>query len=237
MRPDDAPGRVALRPRVELLPRGRSSARSLPAERRSTTPRRRASPDTTTSRRAAVWRRDLFGTGKTSVKLNVGKYLQAAQNGLAYAALRPSGRLHDDTSRARGPTPTETSSLTAICRIRSPTTAATLQRRSATSAFGSEQFTSDLDQKLVSGWGVRPGDWQIRRVGPAGSCCRASRRRSATTRRWLTNFTWDDNVLQATNQFDDVQRHGGERFASAGRGARPDDRVVSTTSSRASPRR
>ena len=27
--------------------------------------------------------------------------------------------------------------------------------------FGTERFTSDLDDKLVSGWGVRPGDWQI----------------------------------------------------------------------------
>jgi hypothetical protein len=31
--------------------------------------------------------------------LNVGKYLQAAQNGLAYAALRPSGRLTTTVTR------------------------------------------------------------------------------------------------------------------------------------------
>ena len=32
---------------------------------------------------------DVFGTGKTSVKINAGKYLQAAQTGLTYSALQP----------------------------------------------------------------------------------------------------------------------------------------------------
>ena len=35
----------------------------------------------------------MFGNGKTSVKINFGRYLQAAQNGLSYGALRPTGRL------------------------------------------------------------------------------------------------------------------------------------------------
>ena len=34
------------------------------------------------------------------MKLNVGRYLQAAQNGLAYAALRPSGRLTTTVTRS-----------------------------------------------------------------------------------------------------------------------------------------
>src|SRR4051812_6226845 len=42
---------------------------------------------------------DVFGDGKTSVKINVGRYLQAAQNGLAYGALRPSSRLQTTTTR------------------------------------------------------------------------------------------------------------------------------------------
>ena len=37
-----------------------------------------------TPRGGLAW--DVFGNGKTSVKVNVGKYLQAAQNGLTYAA-------------------------------------------------------------------------------------------------------------------------------------------------------
>jgi len=67
--------------------------------------------------------------------------------------------------------------------------------------FGTERFTSDLDDKLVSGWGVRPGDWQIGASVQQQLLPRVSAE-IGYTRRWLTNFTWDNNVLQATNQFD-----------------------------------
>ena len=50
-----------------------------------------------TPRVGVAW--DVFGTGKTSVKINAGKYLQAAQNGLTYGALRPTGRLTTTVTR------------------------------------------------------------------------------------------------------------------------------------------
>jgi hypothetical protein len=53
----------------------------------------------------------------------------------------------------------------------------------------------------VSGWGVRPGDWQIGASVQQQLLPRVSAE-FGYTRRWLTNFTWDNNVLQATNQFD-----------------------------------
>ena len=43
---------------------------------------------------------DLFGTGKTSVKVNFGRYLEAAQNGGLFIALNPTGRLSTTTTRA-----------------------------------------------------------------------------------------------------------------------------------------
>ena len=42
---------------------------------------------------------DVFGTGKTSVKLNFGRYLEAAQNGGTFTALNPTGRLSTTTTR------------------------------------------------------------------------------------------------------------------------------------------
>ncbi len=42
---------------------------------------------------------DLFGTGKTSVKVNFGRYLEAAQNGGLFIALNPTGRLSTTTTR------------------------------------------------------------------------------------------------------------------------------------------
>jgi hypothetical protein len=43
---------------------------------------------------------DLFGTGKTSLKVNIGRYLEAAQNGGTFIALNPTGRLSTTTTRA-----------------------------------------------------------------------------------------------------------------------------------------
>ena len=42
---------------------------------------------------------DLFGTGKTSIKVNFGRYLEAAQNGGLFIALNPTGRLSTTTTR------------------------------------------------------------------------------------------------------------------------------------------
>ena len=43
---------------------------------------------------------DVFGTGKTAVKANMGRYLEAAQNGGLFIASRPSGRLQTTTTRS-----------------------------------------------------------------------------------------------------------------------------------------
>ena len=48
---------------------------------------------------------------------------------------------------------------------------------------------------------MRPGDWQIGASIQQQLLPRVSAE-IGYTRRWLTNFPWDDNVLQATNQFD-----------------------------------
>jgi len=139
---------------------------------------------------------DAFGNGKTSIKLNVGRYLQAAQNGLAYAALRPSGRLQTTTTRTWNDT---NRNYAPDCNL-SLTTANGECLAIANSAFGSSVFTSDLDPSLRSGFGVRPGDWGFGASVQQQILPRVSVE-LGYNRRWLNNFTWDDNVLQATGDF------------------------------------
>src|SRR5262249_28490422 len=83
----------------------------------------------------------VFGNGKTSLKVNLGRYLQAAQNGLAYGALRPSSRLTASTTRtwtdANGD---YVPNCDLLNRGANGECAAI-----ATAAFGTNVFTSDLD--------------------------------------------------------------------------------------------
>jgi len=147
-----------------------------------------------TPRGGFAW--DVFGTGKTSLKVNAGKYLQAAQNGLAYAALRPSSRLQ--TTTTRGWTDANKNYIP-DCDLLNRGLNGECQPI-ATSAFGTALFTSDLDPSLRSGWGVRPGDWGFGASVQQELLPRISAE-VGYNRRWLTNFTWDDNVLQPANQF------------------------------------
>ncbi len=147
---------------------------------------------------------DVFGTGKTSVKLNIGRYLQAAQNGLAYGALRPSSRLQGSTTR----TWTDNNkNYIPDCNLlnggaQSPTTTGSIDSCTAiaNSAFGTNVFTSDLDPSLRSGFGVRPGDWGFGASVQQEILPRVSVE-VGYNRRWLNNFTWDNNVLQGTSDF------------------------------------
>ena len=106
---------------------------------------------------------DLFGTGKTSIKMNIGRYLEAAQNGGLFIALNPTGRLSTTTTRAWTDS---NSNYVADCDLMNP--AAQDRRASggdvcganANANFGTQVFESTLDPALLSGWDVRAGDWQ-----------------------------------------------------------------------------
>jgi hypothetical protein len=147
---------------------------------------------------------DVFGNGKTSLKVNVGRYLQAAQNGLAYGALRPSSRLQGTTTRTwtdanRNDIP-DCDLLNPAAQSPATTGSVDTCTAIANSAFGTNAFTSDLDPSLRAGWAVRPGDWGLGASVQQEILPRVSIE-VGYNRRWLTNFTWDDNVLQATSDF------------------------------------
>lgn len=106
---------------------------------------------------------DLFGTGKTSLKLNMGRYLEAAQNGGLFIALNPTSRLSTTTTRAWTD---QNRNYIADCDLMNPNnqdlraSGGDLCGPNANANFGTQTFESTLDPALLSGWDVRAGDWQ-----------------------------------------------------------------------------
>ena len=142
---------------------------------------------------------DVFGTGKTAVKVNVGKYLQAAQNGLTYAALRPTGRLTTSAFRTWAD---NNHNFVPDCDLTNPLANSGVDSCGQINdlAFGTQKFTNTLAPELISGWGVRPGDWQVgvsvqQQLAPRVSA------EIGYNRRWLTNFAVTDNTSQAPTDF------------------------------------
>ena len=74
--PADAAGRAALRPRLQLVPRSSRKDRRGSCRRRSSSRRRKGvdSYKDITPRFGVAY--DVFGNGKTAIKVNVGKYLE-----------------------------------------------------------------------------------------------------------------------------------------------------------------
>ena len=139
---------------------------------------------------------DLFGNGKTAVKVNFGKYLEPTSNNNNYILSNPIGRIATTTTR----TWTDANGNYAPdCDLRS-STAQDLRAAGGdfcgamnSATFGTAtQTTANIDPKILGGWGVRSNDWQIgasiqQQVLPRVSI------EVGYFRRWLNNFTVTDN--------------------------------------------
>jgi hypothetical protein len=143
---------------------------------------------------------DLFGTGKTSLKFNFGRYLEAAQNGGFFTALNPTGRLSTTATRSwtdnNGNWIPDCDLLNNAAQSPAATGSIDTCGANTNANFGTPVFDSTLDPDLLSGWGVRSGDWQwgvsiqqqvLPRVGVELSYLR----------RWLVNFPVTDNRARA----------------------------------------
>ncbi|HET9270957.1 MAG TPA: TonB-dependent receptor, partial [Vicinamibacterales bacterium] len=156
---------------------------------------------------------DLFGNGKTALKINGGKYLEAATGDVIYSANNPAvriiTRIGSGPAAARGWTDGNRN-FVVDCNLLSPA----LQDNSATGGdtcaavggaglnFGNANpNTTQINPDILGGWGVRPYDWQFGASIQHELLPRLSVE-AAYNRRWWGNFFVTDNVLTTAADYE-----------------------------------
>jgi hypothetical protein len=147
---------------------------------------------------------DLFGTGRTALKFNAGRYLEAAVNGNGnYSALLPASRVPVSVTR----TWTDANrNFVPDCVLENPLaqdlrgSGGDFCAAISNANFGISTPTLAYDPQIMQGWGVRPGDWQIGVTVQQEIVPRVSLE-VGYTRRWLQNFTVTNNLLQEPSDY------------------------------------
>jgi Carboxypeptidase regulatory-like domain len=100
---------------------------------------------------------DLFGNGKTALKMSLSKYLQAAFNGDAYTINNPAVTLQQTTSR--GWTDAN-QNFVAECDFMNPAANGECQAWTNLN-WGQPGQTTTVNPDVLEGWGKRNWDWQF----------------------------------------------------------------------------
>ena len=107
---------------------------------------------------------DVFGNGKTAVKVTLGKYLEASSAAGTYTALNPINRVATSTSRSWTD---GNSNFTPDCDLLSPVAQDNRPRGGdfcgawSNLGFGKSSFDTNYDPAITQGWGVRPYNWDF----------------------------------------------------------------------------
>ena len=147
---------------------------------------------------------DLFGNGKTALKFNAGRYLEAAVNGNGnYSALLPASRVPVSVTRTWNDA---NGNFQPDCVLENPlaqdlrSSGGDFCAQISNLNFGKSTPTLSYDPQIMEGWGVRPSDWQIGVTVQQEIIPRVSLE-VGYTRRWLQNFTVTDNLLQRASDY------------------------------------
>jgi Carboxypeptidase regulatory-like domain len=147
---------------------------------------------------------DLSGNGKTAIKLNIGRYLEAAVNRIGnWSQLVPSARIVTTVTRtwtdANG-------NYVPDCNLMNPSaqdlrgSGGDFCGQISNLNFGQNVYSSSYDPNILKGWGTRPGDWQIGVTMQHEILPRVSLE-VGYLRRWLQNFTVSDNLAVQPSDF------------------------------------
>src|SRR3954462_15761041 len=152
---------------------------------------------------------DVFGTGKTAVKMNFGRYVQAAYQGEAYTISNPATTLVNtvnrpwtDTTPGASPQPATSGDKIAQCDFLNPATNGECGPWSNLQ-WGSSVQTPRINPAVLEGWNVRNHDW------PLGFTVQQQLLRQMAvevsySRRWWGNFFTTHNAALTAADFDQV---------------------------------
>jgi hypothetical protein len=140
---------------------------------------------------------DVFGNGKTALKVNFGKYLEPTSNNNNYILSNPITRIA--TTTARGWTDSN-HDFVPNCVLTNPLANGECGQMNALTFGTTTQTTAAIDPKILEGWSVRSNDWQFgvsvqQQLMPRVSI------EAGYFRRWLNNFTVTDNLATGPGDF------------------------------------
>ncbi len=159
---------------------------------------------------------DVFGNGKTALKVNLGKYLEGVGFSTNYANSNPTLRIPTSTGPFGVPGVTRTwtdadGDFVPDCDLLNPLAngnAAALPGgggadfcgQLSNTRFGQPVLSGSYDPDVLNGWGVRPADWSLG-VSIQQQLTSRMSVEVGYYRRWFSGFTLSDNALVQASDY------------------------------------